>query len=196
MSAYGKFSLGLVFLLIAGAQVQAQWRSSNGNPMSANGGCRDIDVTVTDAGGMGIVGADVSTENSAFSMTTNSDGFVAIPCPSSGSAMSVLTVTATGYQPAQVTLIPDARSNFTVRLDKREPSVLSAGTTVNASELSANVQKQSAQLQQQAEKLLAARDYESAEKLLLDSLVVEPESDRSKRELAYIAKVRRDSKPT
>ncbi len=191
MSSYGKFSLGLVFLLIAGTRLEAQWGPSSVNSFPDRGACRDVAVVVTDAAGSGISGADVSTEG-AFNETTNSQGVVAIPCQSMKGMMPMLTITAPGYRPARVALMPDAMSHLEVRLDRGDPALRSGGNTVDASELSGSVQKQSAQLQQQAEKALAAKDYDRAEKLLMDALHLTPSVASIANNLGIVALHRKD----
>ena len=103
-----------------------------------------------------------------------------------------MTITALGYKAAHVTVMPDARYHFDVRLDRREPVARSGGTTVNASELSGSVQKQSAQLQQQAERLLASKDYESAEKLLLEAFHLTPSAAPIANNLGVVALSKKD----
>lgn len=187
MSLYGKFSLALVFLLITGTQLQAQWGPlSDGNPGNQ---CRDIALMVTDKNGIAIMGADIITENHGLEVTTNAQGFADIPCRSvEGRILPVVTVTASGYRPMQVNLIPDSHSRFEVRMDRRESPVnRSMGATVNASELSGNVQRQSNQLQQQAERALAEKDFDSAEKLLMEALQLTPSAASIANNLGIIA---------
>jgi hypothetical protein len=193
VSLHGKFPLGLAFLIITGAQVQAQGGPPTDYSKSPRPGsmCRDIAVVVTDSFGSAIIGADVATEDSALRLTTDSQGIAAIPCHTVPPVFPVVTVTANGYQPTRVSLAPDARSRLEIRLDKTEP-IISSGTTVNASELSANVQKQSEQLQQRAEKALAAEDYENAERLLLDALHLTPSSAPVANNLGVVALHRKD----
>jgi tetratricopeptide (TPR) repeat protein len=70
--------------------------------------------------------------------------------------------------------------------------VRSAGATVNVSELLPNVQKQSARLQAQAEKALAAGDYHSAEQLFADAIHLTPSTASIANNLGVIALRRRD----
>ena len=183
MSLYGKFSIGLVFLLIAGAQLQAQ----------QNGGCRDVAVMVTDTNGIGIMGADVATDNNGFELTTDSQGFVDIPCLTMERASPTVTVTAPGYRPTRVALIPDARSRFEIRMDRKPDTIdRPTGATVDASELSRNVQKQSAQLQKQAETALAAKDYENAGKFLSQAFQLTPSEPNIANNLGVVALHKKD----
>jgi hypothetical protein len=192
VSLYGKFSLGLVFLLIAGAPLRAQ---SDGSDINAFQGdrCRDIGVTVTDINGIAIMGADVVTENNGLEIRTDSQGFAAIPCRSvEGRMLPVITVGAPGYRTTKVNLMPDSRSRLEVRLDRREPTSKSAGTTVNAAELVPNVQKQSGQLQQQAERAIAAKDFDNAERLLMGALQLTPSAAAIANNLGVVAMHKKD----
>lgn len=198
MSLHGKFFWGLVFLLIfaSGIPLQAQWEPFQGNSQmdgfSGRGQCRDITVMVTDSMGTAITGAAVSTEENGFESTTDSQGFASVPCRTGVSMLPVLNVSASGYRSTRVSLMPDGQSHFTVRLDSGTAVTRSAGTTVNASELSANVQKQSAQLQFEAERALAAKDYDSAEKLLNEALRFTPSSAPIANNLGIVALHRKD----
>ncbi len=196
MSQYGKFSLGLLFLLMiaAGAPLQAQWAPfSDNSPMSGLGDrCRDVMVMVTDSMGTAIAGAAVTTEDSGFEFTTDSQGVVSVPCHGGESVLPVVNVRASGYRPTTVTLMPNGRSSLEVRLDRGEPMTRSAGATVNASELSPNVQKQSSQLQMEAEKALAAKDYDNAEKLLVQALDLTPSAAPIANNLGVVALHRKD----
>ena len=195
MSLRGKFSLGFALLVIAGTQVQAQWGSQTNDSSNISlpvKGCRDIAVVVTDSMGSAITGADVATEDSALRLTTDSQGMAAIPCHSIQGVLPVVIVTASGYQPIQASLAPDARSRFEIKLDRTEPVISSSGATVNASELAPNVQKQSDHLQQRAGKALAAKDYDNAEKLLLDALHLTPSSAPVANNLGIVALHRKD----
>lgn len=180
--------MGLVFLLIAGAQLQAQWGPLDNSLPQAGGRCNEVAVVVTDNTGIGIMGADVATENNGFQLTTDSQGIAAIPCSSLQSAFPMVTVTASGYQTTRVALMPDARSRFEIRMDKREdPVARSTGTTVSAAELSQNVRKQSAQLQKEAEAALAAKDYDNAGKLLSQAFQLTPSEASIANNLGIVA---------
>jgi len=191
VSLYGKLSLGLVFLFIAGNQLQAQWGPYDDSQINSFPGdrCHDIALMVTDNNGVAIMGADIITENRGLEVTTDARGYAAIPCRSvEGSIMPVITVTASGYRPTRVNLMPDTRSHLEVRLDRRDNPVLrSTGTTVNAAELTVNVQKQSAQLQQQAERAIASKDFDGAERLLMEALQLTPSAAAISNNLGVVA---------
>jgi Flp pilus assembly protein TadD len=201
MSLHGKFLSGLALLLIAGIPLrlplQAQWKFPPANaPANTASGpvCRDIVLEVTDANGMAIMGADIGTETHGLEITTNSEGFAAIPCRTVGRGiLPTITVAAPGYKTMQVNLIPDVGSPLAVRLDRGENSTSrAAGPTVNASELNANVQKQSEQLQRQAEKAMAEKDFDSAEKYLVEALQLTPSSASISNNLGILALRRND----
>lgn len=147
---------------------------------------------VTDFTGIAITGAAVVTEDSPYEWRTDSQGIAAIPCRSMQGTIQMLKVSAPGYEPTQVTYMPDGRSMFEVRLDRREQIVKGAGNTVNASELKPDVKKQSAQLQKDAVKALEAEDYDSAERLLLDALQLTPSEALIANNLGVIALQRGD----
>jgi len=192
MSSYGKFSLGLLFLLMAGAQLKAQWDPDSIS--SVGGTCgQDIAVRVTDSTGMvAIVGAAVMAETNSMEWTTNSQGIAAIPCRSVEEVAPVLKVSAPGYRTEKVTLIPDSRLPFVVRLDKGGGVYHSRGTSVNAYELKPYVKNQSLRLQKEAEKALADKNYDRAEKLLLEALQLTPSEATITNNLGIAALARND----
>ena len=197
MLPHGKFLSGLVLLLIAGIPLQAQWKfpPTNSPVTPASGSvCRDIVLEVTDVNGLAIMGADIGTENHGLEITTNSEGFAAIPCRTVGRGiLPTITVTAPGYKTMQVNLIPDVGSPLAVRLARREISVgRTAGPTVNASELNADVQKHSEHLQHQAEKAMAEKDFDGAEKYLVEALQLTPSTASIANNLGILALRRND----
>lgn len=196
MRSHGKFSLGVVFLLMVGPRLNAQWgpvpNNSQMDAMPSSGKCRDIVVLVADTAGAGITGAAVAADNNAFQLTTDDRGLVAIPCRSLNDMITVATVSAPGYFPRTFNLSRASLSRMEVRLDTRRPAVSSAGATVSAAELSPNIQKQSAQLQQDAGKALDARDYDNAEKLLLEAFHLTPSSASIANNLGLVAVHRKD----
>ena len=188
MSLYGKFSLGLVFLLVASvAQVQAQ------SVPDGSGSCKNIEVMVTDQSGSPIMGATVVTEDSTMELRTDSQGIADVPCRSFERALPMVKISAPGYRTASTALLPpDTRSMVAVRLDRNDPVSHSAGMTVNASELKLGVRKDSVNLQREAERALAAKDYQNAEKLFLKALLLTPSEATISNNLGVIALSRKD----
>ncbi len=186
-----------MWLIFAGTPLVAQWDSPPdrsqfssvpGNP------CRDVRLTVTDIAGIAIMGAGITTENQDLELTTDSLGSAAIPCHDLGrNILPVITVRATGYKTRRVNLLPDINSRLEIRMDKSgNLANRTPGVTVNASELAFDVQKQSAQLQQQANRALAGRDYESAEKLLVEAMQITPSDPSVANNLGIIALHKKD----
>jgi len=198
MSLNGKFISGVLLCFIVVIPAQAQWRGAAANsPMNGSVGrlpCRDISLTVTDANGIAIMGADIVTENQGLEITTDSLGFAAIPCHAVGrNFLSTVTVRAPGYKAMQVNLVPDVSSRLEVHMDRGENlGRLSAGATVNASELRVDVQKRSARLQSLAEKALADKDYDGAEKLLAEALQLTPSTASIANNIGILALRRKD----
>lgn len=199
MSLHGKFLSGLVLVsvLIAEVSLQAQWKSPLANARISNASgpvCRDIVLEVTDANGIAIMGADIGTENQGLEITTNSEGFAAIPCRTIGRGiLPTITVTAPGYKAMQVNLIPDAGSPMEVRLARGENSASrTAGPTVKASELNAEIQKHSERLQRLAEKAMAEEDFDGAEKYLVEALQLTPSTASIANNLGILALHRSD----
>jgi len=120
------------------------------------------------------MGANVVTENNLMPGTTDANGVVEIPCRWVRGVLPILKITASGYRPTSVTLVPDSNSRFEVTLDRGEPIVRSAGTTVSAAELSPNAQSESTRLQEEAGKALANQDYQNAGKLLMEAYQLTP----------------------
>lgn len=193
MSFFGKFSLGVVSLLIVSAPLQAQW-NPNVNPFPGDERCREISVLVTDAAGVAIMGANVATENSIMQMTTDARGMVSIPCRTLENPMPIVDVTASGYQPARITLTPGRGSRYeTVRLDRREqPAIKSSGSVVNINELSLDKQRQSAALQQRAQSAMADKDYDAAERALIEALQLTPSEPSIANNLGVVSLHRKD----
>jgi hypothetical protein len=194
---YGKFSMALFLGIIVAMPLHAQRRPGSADdpwfdPFSGNGRCREVAVMVTDSYGIGIMGAAITTDDSPLEMTADSRGIVAIPCRSLNNTPPGITVSASGYRTTRVILIPNANSPLEVRLDRRDPVVRDAGATITASELLPKVRKQSAQLQAQAKKALAAGDYNSAEQLLGDAMRLTPSTAAIANNLGIIALRRKD----
>ena len=185
--SHGKFSIGLVLLLISAAQLHAQW----GSDSNTGSECQDIVVIVKDARGGAIMGASVTTDNDVPT-TTGIDGTAEIPCRSFGTRPQALNVTASGYRPASVALLPDSLSHYEVMLDRNEPIHPSAGTTVSAAELSVDVQQKSAHLQDEANRALARQDYENAQKILLEALQLTPSAAAIANNLGVVALQHKD----
>jgi tetratricopeptide (TPR) repeat protein len=140
-----------------------------------HGTCRDIQVWVQDSAGIAIMGADVVSDSSFMGATTDSRGIARIPCGSIDSSLFMsLEVSALGYQTARVPLISDGSSPVRVRLEKREPVARGQERTISARELSPSIQAESQELQNQAEKALARKDYSTAEDLLLKAHELTP----------------------
>ncbi len=132
------------------------------------------------------MGAAVVPEDTGMAVTTDSDGMVDLPCRFMENMLPVLKVSAGGYTPTSVTLLPNS-SYFTIRLDRSEPVTRAAGTTVSASELSTDVQAKSIRLQDEAGRALDRRDYDEAGKLLLEALQLTPSSPGIANNLGVVA---------
>lgn len=195
VSLYGKFSLGLVFLLAAGAHANAQWgsgRTLGDSPRNAPGEvCREIAVVVTDNSGSAIMGAEVKTDKQFVQNTTDANGIVAIPCRAVDS-FPIAEISAPGYKPARVTILPNGNSHLEVRLDKRESSLPSGRNTINVAELSGTVQQKSARLQDAANRALSGKDYDSAQELLLEAFRLTPSTASIANNLGVIALTKKD----
>ena len=178
---YLKSAAVLASLLISATQLPAQWGSSPDPGFAptlstARSECgNDIEVKVRSSTGSPIIGATVVAEDRVIEIMTDSNGVAEIPCQVMQNVLTVLKVSAAGYKPASVTLVPNY-SHFTVTLDMNEPVVRSAGTTVGAAELSSDVQAKSVRLQEEASRALVRRDYDYAGKLLLEALQLTPSS--------------------
>ncbi len=195
MSFYGKFFFKSLFMLFVGAQLQAQWGPLDGsqaNSSPGSSGCRDIVLTVINPTGMGIAGANAILEDNGFPFTTDSRGFVDIPCSSFAGRWPVAIVSAAGYRSARVTLEPGVQSRLEVRLDAIEPVVRPARATIGASELLPNVQKQSVQLQEEARRAMAVSDYDGAEKFLMEALQLTPSAAAIANNLGVVALHRKE----
>jgi hypothetical protein len=187
--SFGKFCIGLVFLLSAGI-ANAQWRS---NSPGESRGCRDVAVLVEDSMGSPIAGATVVPEESPFPVTTNSDGVAKLPCQAMAGLLPRVSITAQGYRPTTATLAPDSGSHYEVTLDHAERIDRTSGSTVNVAELSRDTQKKSAHLQQEAAKALAAKNYDSAEVLLTEAYKLTPSSAAILNNLGIAALHRKDT---
>lgn len=195
VSLYGKFSIGLALLLAAGVHAQAQWTPGGmlGNsPANAPGEvCREIAVVVTDNSGSAIVGAEVKTDRQFVQNRTDANGVVAIPCRAVNS-FPIAEISAPGYKPARVTILPNGNSHLEVRLDRRETSLPSGRNTIDVAELSGTVQQKSAHLQEAANKALSHKDYDRAQELLLEAFRLTPSSASIANNLGVIALAKND----
>ncbi len=188
---YLKSATVLAFLLVFVTQLPAQWGADPdpSNPQTLSAGseeCTDIQIRVKDTAGSPIMGAAVVPEDTIMAETTDTDGIVEIPCRVMQNVLPVIKISANGYIPTSVTLLPNS-SYFTVRLDRSEPVARSAGTTINASELSTDVQAKSVRLQEEAGKALAHQDYDNAGKLLLEALQLTPSAPGIANNLGIVA---------
>ena len=89
----------------------------------------------------------------------------------------MVEVAAHGYKPVRLTLSSDplfARNN--VYLERQTTADAPASATVNARELSPDVQKRSSALQEEAMAALKRGDNDGAEKLLMQALELTPSS--------------------
>jgi len=173
---HGNFRLVLVFLFISAGQLHAQWESSPWPNMDSGrmGMCSDIAVRVRDYRGLPIMGAVVTMENYGIPFSTDTQGVALIPCQVSNGFLTRVEVRAPGYSVSRVALLPGGRSRIDVTLDTRDPVGKAAEDTVSVRELYAAVQSQSQDLQNQAAGALRHKDYDKAEKLLLQAEELTP----------------------
>jgi Flp pilus assembly protein TadD len=192
--SHGKFLLVLVFLLISAGPLRAQWESSPWPDAGSDrmGMCRDIVVRVRDFMGAPIIGAVVTTEDNGIPFTTDSQGLASIPCQRSDGILPRMEVRAPGYNVSRVTMLPGGRSRLEVTLDKRDPVGKAAENTINVRELYATVQAESQDLQNQAAGALQRKDYDKAEKLLLQAEELTPSLAGIATNLGIVALRRKD----
>jgi hypothetical protein len=190
----GKFYLGFLLLLLSAEPILAQWGNTTASESSASNGsqCRDLSVRVEDMQGTGIMNATVAAEGSVFSVNTDSGGFANIPCHAIDGFLPKLNVTAQGYSPVSEMVLPNASSQYKIRLDRRDPITTSSGSTVDISELSRSTQKRSSKLLLEANKALAAKKFDSAETLLKEAYTLTPSSGPIMNNLGVVALNRND----
>jgi hypothetical protein len=172
---YWKTWLALLFLPVFAAQLPAQWRSNRSSRANADpmGSCNDIEVDVRDSTGTAISNAVVTTDNGVMPFATDSRGLAAIPCLAVSDVFTMLEVRAPGYYPSRV-MMANNGPRFLVILDKRDGIKEGSETTINAQELRRDVQAKSRELQDQASKAIGRKDYDTAERLLIQAHELTP----------------------
>jgi hypothetical protein len=189
--SYGKFLVGLVFLSAAVTQLPAQWGPDSMNS-DVGGMCGDIQVHVQDSSGMAVMGATVVTDISFAQATTDSQGMAWIPCRSTNSTFANLEVSAPGYQPARVPMMPYGSSYLEVRLERQEPVRTGPEETISARELSPSIQAESQELLNQAGKAIERKDYDKAQDLLLKAQQLTPSAASVLNNLGVVALHKKD----
>ncbi len=183
-----------MFLLASISQSPAQ---SGLNPWpktdsERTGMCRDMEIRVKNSSGGPIMGAAVTLETYGIPLTTDAQGLISIPCrPNNGVAFR-MQVSAPGYKALRVTMSPTAASRLEVTLDAQEIPGKAGVRTISARELRQTVQVDSRNLQNQAARALERRDYDTAEKLLLQAQELTPSLPGIANNLGIVALRRKD----
>ena len=139
-------------------------------------GCKNLVIQVHDPSGVVIPNALVTFDQS-WSVPTDFEGRARLDCRSLPRNSVMVEVAAHGYKPVRLTLSSDplfARNN--VYLERQTTADAPASATVNARELSPDVQKRSSALQEEAMAALKRGDNDGAEKLLMQALELTPSS--------------------
>ncbi len=192
--SYWKPWLVLVFLFVFAAPAPAQhglnpYQNSNYDRMTA---CDEVEVDVRDSMGMAIANAVVTTENGLMPFTTDLTGSAAIPCSFENENFRMLDVRAPGYYPARIMMGVDNGSRLEVILKKRDVPQESSGAIINAQELSHDSQVKSNDLQNQALRAISLKNYDTAEKLLIQAHEVTPSNAAILNNLGVVETHRKD----
>ena len=188
------FRLAFFFLLASASQSPAQlglnpWPNRDSE---RTGMCRDMEIRVKNSSGGAIMGAVVTMENYGIPLTTDAQGLALMPCrPYDGIALR-MQVSAPGYKASSITIASTAVSRLEVRLDAQDISGNAGEMAVSVRELQKAVQADSQNLQNQAAKALERKDYDTAEKLLLQAQQLTPSLPGIANNLGIVALHRKD----
>lgn len=182
---YARITIGLFFTFITVTQLQAQWAqtpwidnadSQDGIRSHLDSNCNPMRISVKDGDGRAIAGAVLVMEDTGYPTSTDLLGIAEITACKVGIMPPRVSIRASGYKSAGLTLLLASSSRFEVTLESEASIPRSTATTVDVAELDSRTREKARFLQKKAVKALEDRKYEDAEKLFREALQLIPAS--------------------